>query len=533
MRAEIRKYDGTPTIVIYYRSLFEPLNQRDWAGTLCGGRYELAFQIMDRFLKRLTQLGAKLVFFGTGPSRRADRITKDSNRKYHEYWLKIVDLVDKGTEIDKICKGHIPDNTNYPVKLLAKRYGQFRVPTEGDCKKEMVAYAQSVGALAIISNNSDFMIFEGSWRFWCSKRIDFEKLTAEEFDRSAVRQHLGLQTIQQMAILSTLASGNVFLRSEETFSFLAGHSNSPEGKLGSVAEFVRRPHDDVLVDIFGLAANAGDLRERFQKGLDFYGTEGSLSDGLDLNLFKEQDFHKMWTGFPIEIIDCRVELRHDGPSYLTLSIRLLLRAAAIIGYHRQPKHTDHEFLLFKKHDSDYTEEIHPLTFPQHVVPPTLEAMFSEDPATRVNLADTKLQLYSWIISDSLDHRQLASIPPKLMPTVAAIYLLAEAQLIDLFEADLLLEVAYQIAFQAYDMFRIRYPKRLDPRAFRVALFYATICRYTTKALTAVGLDTCQYPGYPLFDGVLFHNLYRKWARGLGEIETIEQWRIYADIFVEP
>ncbi|KAL9704614.1 hypothetical protein quinque_008132 [Culex quinquefasciatus] len=446
---------------------------------------------MDRFLKRLTQLGAKLVFFGTGPSRRADRITKDSNRKYHEYWLKIVDLVDKGTEIDKICKGHIPDNTNYPVKLLAKRYGQFRVPTEGDCKKEMVAYAQSVGALAIISNNSDFMIFEGSWRFWCSKRIDFEKLTAEEFDRSAVRQHLGLQTIQQMAILSTLASGNVFLRSEETFSFLAGHSNSPEGKLGSVAEFVRRPHDDVLVDIFGLAANAGDLRERFQKGLDFYGTEGSLSDGLDLNLFKEQDFHKMWTGFPIEIIDCR------------------------------------------KHDSDYTEEIHPLTFPQHVVPPTLEAMFSEDPATRVNLADTKLQLYSWIISDSLDHRQLASIPPKLMPTVAAIYLLAEAQLIDLFEADLLLEVAYQIAFQAYDMFRIRYPKRLDPRAFRVALFYATICRYTTKALTAVGLDTCQYPGYPLFDGVLFHNLYRKWARGLGEIETIEQWRIYADIFVEP
>lgn len=221
--------------------------------------------------------------------------------------------------------------------------------------------------------------------------------------------------------------------------------------------------------------------------------------------------------------------KRDGPGYLNLSVRILLRTAAIVAFHRQPKRVDLDIRVLKRHEADYNEENHLLMFPQHVVPPTLEEMFSKDPDIRAILTDTKLQLYCWIISDSLDHHRLAKIPPKLMPTVATIYLLCQARLIELFEADVLLQVAYEIAFQQYDMFRVRYPQRLDPRSFRLARFYAATCQHTTKALAAVGLDTREYPGYPLFDGVLFHNLYAKWARGEGETAAIVQWRIYREV----
>uniref|UniRef100_A0A8D8ETF2 Constitutive coactivator of peroxisome proliferator-activated receptor gamma n=1 Tax=Culex pipiens TaxID=7175 RepID=A0A8D8ETF2_CULPI len=550
IRNEIRncESDSTPaTLVIDFRALFEPLCNPDLGGILCGGRYELVYQLLERFLSRLRQLEATLVFFNDGPvknSRKLASWAENQNQKYDKE-LRIIDAVDNGDDVRTLAKRFrwdIPNNTQYPVKILAKRYGEFRVSLTGDMKKEMVAYANSVNALAIVTNNTDLLILGGGWRFWSSKDLNFENLTTREFSRSALRSHLGLEDSGKLALFATLGSSNGFLQSEELESFATRYLVNYETKFYDLADFVKRPHENLLEEIFGAMADEGDLRERFQESLDYYETEyleqeQPLLEDPTLEFLKNHGkafLHKMWIGFPIHFAPVFIDFRDDGfgSEYPNLSRKIILREAAVVVYHRrdQPEHTSRKLIHRTSHEEGYAERTYELEFPQHVEPPTLQEMLSTDPETQKNLAATKLKLYCWIISDSLDPRQLDAIPPKLMPTVATIYFLVEHQVVEPFEADLLLQVAYEVVFKKYDLINIRYPQYLDGRAFRVAFLYNAISKHVLKALNVVGLNAQEYPVYPQFDGVRFHNLYRKWARGERDLEQIQQWRIYENAF---
>lgn len=253
-----------------------------------------------------------------------------------------------------------------------------------------------------------------------------------------------------------------------------------------------------------------------------------------LNFLKERGkafLFKMWTGVISHYALTLIDLRDDGfgAEYPTLSLKLILREAAIAVYHCRDR-SSRVFVTKTSHTNGYAERTYALEFPQHVEPPTPQDIYSTDSAIHAKFADTKLKLYCWIISDNLDHRQLDAIPPKLMPTVATLYFLIEHQVFELFEADLLLYVAYEVVFKKYDMINIRYPKKLDGRAFRVAFLYNAISQHVIKSLNVAGLDGLGYPEYPQFDGVRFHNLYRDWSRGDRNLEQIQPWRIYANIF---
>ncbi|XP_038115682.1 constitutive coactivator of peroxisome proliferator-activated receptor gamma [Culex quinquefasciatus] len=545
IRNEIRKFKSTasPTTLVFdFQSLYESSCRPDLSGVLCGGRYELVFQLVERFLQQLQQLGVKLVFFNDGVFKKSKNFavwTARHNAAY-ERELQIIDSVDNGDDLRTLVskyRRNIPVNTQYPLKSLAKQYGDFRLSVTGETKKEMVAYANSVNALAIISNNSDMMIFRGIWRFWSSKDLSFEKLTTREFSRSALRTHLGLDE-KQLALFATLASNNGFIPSEELVSFRRRHLIN-QNEFQEMAEFVRKPHSDLVVEIFGPSANEDVIRNGFQKSLDYYGAdfieqEQASSEDPMLNFFKECGkafLYKLWTGVTSHYALTLIDLRDDGygAEYPTLSLKIILREAAIAVYHCRDR-SSRVFITKTAHTNGYAEQTCALEFPQHVEPPTLQELLSTDPAVHAKLADTKLKLYCWIISDNLDHRQLDAIPPKLMPTVATLYFLIEHQVFELFEADLLLYVAYEVVFKKYDMINIRYPKKLDGRAFRVAFLYNAISQHVLRSLNVAGLDGLGYPEYPQFDGVRFHNLYRDWSRGDRNLEQIQPWRIYANIF---
>lgn len=541
-----RKPCTTTTLVMDFQSLFEPACRPDLAGVLCGGRYELAYGVFEAFLKRLDELRVRVVFFNDGifKKRKDQELWNVRHGKNYEREIEVMEDVDRGVDLQTLVKQHywkIPCDTLYPLKVLAKRYGEFRIAVAGETKKEMVAYANSVNALAIVSNNSDLMIFRGGWRFWSSKDLNFAKLTTREFNRVALRRHLGLDEAQ-LARFATLASNNGFIRGEELEAFNRRHSFNPY-ELQVLAGFVRKPHSNLLVEAFGPQATEGDLEERFQKSLDYYGSdtieqEQPQSDDPMLEFFKDLGktfLFKTWNGIPCNYAFSFIDLRDDGfgSEFPNLLKKILLREAGILLYHRRndPEHQTRKLILKPSHEAPYAEQTIDLEFPTHLNPPTLEDLLSPNPETHANLTDTKLQLYAWIISDTLTHDQLKSVPPKLMPTLATIYFLVEHQLIELFEADLLLQVAQDIVTKSYNLQNIQYPKHLDPRAFRLAFLYRGVGQQVLKALNVVGLDSWQqYPTYPQFDGVRFHGLYRKWAGGERDLRKIEQWRIYKDIF---
>lgn len=246
--------------------------------------------------------------------------------------------------------------------------------------------------------------------------------------------------------------------------------------------------------------------------------------------------YKTWTGIPTNYAISLIDLRDDGfgSEFPHLLKRILLREAGIVVYHRRthPDHQSRKFILKLSHAEPYSEQIYDLEFPTHLNPPTLQELLSTNPGTHAKLADLKLQLYAWLISDTLTHTQLKKLPPTLMPTVAIIYFLVEHQLIELFEADLLLQVAHDVTNKSFNAHTIPYPVTLDPRAFRVAFLYRGVGQQVLKALNVVGLESWnRYPTYPQFDGVRFHSLYAEWARGVQwNVEKIKKWRIYANIF---
>lgn len=546
IRSEIRSAKTSTTLVLDLQSLYEPACQSDLAGLLCGGRYELAFQIVEGFLRELEKLKVRMVFFNEGVFKksRSQGVWYARYDRNYERELRIIDDVDKGVELGALVARHygkIPCDYMYPLKILAKRYGEIRYAVAGETKKEMVAYANSVNALAIVSNNSDLMIFRGGWRFWSSKDLNFQKLTTREFNRIALRATLGLDE-SQLALFATFASNNGFIKSDELDTFNRRHSFNPYNPR-VLAEFVRKPRTDLLVEAFGPAASGGDLQKRFQKSLEFYGSdhiqqEQNLSDEPMLEFLNKHGkpfLCKIWIGYPSNYALSFIDLRNDGfgSEYPNLSRKINLREAAIAVYHRRdhPDHQSRKLIHKTSHEERYTEKTYKLVFPTHLNPPTLQDLLSIDPNIHAKLSDTKLQLYAWIISDSLTYNQLKQIPPKLMPTLATIYFLVEHQVIELFEADLLLQVAHDVINKSFNLGSIQYPKNLNPRAFRVAFLYRGIGQQVLKALNVVGLESWQeYPTYPQFDGVWFHNLYNKWAGGERNLEQIKQWRIYENIF---
>lgn len=219
-----------------------------------------------------------------------------------------------------------------------------------------------------------------------------------------------------------------------------------------------------------------------------------------------------------------------GEQYPRLTIRIISRMAGIVLYHQQKQKNVSKINLVVKrfHKEPYDFHSVAVNFPQHIVPPELHILLrSEQPST--DLEDIKLKLYCWIASDKLDHRSLQPVPAIFRPTVLTLYFLRENRVLQLFEADLFLQVAYDVEYSNYDIDNIQYPTRLDSRAFRLVFLYQKIYKHFATSFNLVGLGGDNFSNSPKFDGVLFHNRYSEWSRQKGNVEQIKQWRIYETI----
>ncbi|XP_039432311.1 uncharacterized protein LOC120415013 [Culex pipiens pallens] len=556
---EIRRYYSTcrsqnppgPTLVIDLMSLYRPIGNTDVPGSMCGGRYTLIYQRLDRFFGKLRELGANLVFYYDGPVQE-DKFSTWYERQKNKYaiGIKILDAVDKGINLETLMnrfQRDFPGNTMYPVKEVAKKHGQIITAIANECDKELVQYANSVNALAIISNDTDFLIYKGFWQYWSCKDMNFETLTTKAYNRVALIKHLGLG-FKHMPLLATLG-GNDVIHYDEVKQF-HGTLGRPGSKFHDLARFVEQfripvsEHDlkKVVAWVFGENAVDDQLLQRFRNSLDLYDldkrnpTPTSQSDQtLNVLLTMLNTFmYQIWIGHPVNVTSLITDLRAHkiGWQYPQLAVRLVKRQSGLVLYHRQMlTGSSHLRVVMKmSHEEDFALHEHQAEFPEHIRIPPLLDLLSKQPDIWASLFETKLALYCWIASDSLDFRQLTPIPSILHPTVLTLYFLMENAVLHLFEADLLLQIACEVAFERCDLERVQYPRhRFNPRAFRIAFLYPKVYSHMAKTITLVGLDGEDYRDCHQFDGVLFHNRYEEWAQQKGDLEDIRQWRIYAHL----
>ncbi|XP_055608357.1 uncharacterized protein LOC129755755 [Uranotaenia lowii] len=557
MEREIRSYAEAhngmkPIIVFDLMALYRPFTFADLPGFLCGIRFNWSYRYMERFFQRLKEAGAELVFFYDGPVQemKYDTWIQRQDEKYAKM-IEIFDSIDQQISVKEILKrfgARLPSCTFLPLVKLAKKHGNVHVTFSQECDQALAIYASQVKALAIVSNDTDFLIFKGFWRYWSSD-INFETLTTYEYNRPLVVRTLGL-TFYQMRLLATLG-GNDIVHYEEVLEFHQKIAPNYK-KFHAIAQFVRDRNYQLnnykdpsvfrtlLDDVFDRQQLNEDLIKRFRQSLDFYDTESpppciNPSNDAIINLLLQEEntfAYQIMTNHPYNVTTFFTDMRDTnvGGRFVDLVIPIHARKAGIIIYHRQAERDNTIKLVAKlSHNASHSLQTVPIQFPDRITVPPLLDLYSKRDDIQKSLVNTKWQLFSWICSDRLDPSLLTPIPDVLRPTVVALFYLMEKNIIQLFEADLLLQISYDVTFKTYDIDEVQYPDVLEERPFRLTFLWCKIYSYFSKALRVVGLNN-ENPLTP-FDGVLFHSLYGSWQKQTKLSEQVKPWRIYERLFL--
>lgn len=182
---------------------------------------------------------------------------------------------------------------DFNLKKLVRRFGDFHV-TYVRHNQEIAKYANQHAdeALAVITNDTDFMAFEGEFQYWRANGINYRELTCYRYCKHKLHDKLGLN-FYQMQLLSALCGSNFlpFYVIQEWIKSLIDSHDDPKyrGKINNVALYVKRQPIELVNNKpkFNLDSISRDVF-----GDDYTPAQiNSIANGLacyDLN-FKDED----------------------------------------------------------------------------------------------------------------------------------------------------------------------------------------------------------------------------------------------------
>ncbi|XP_050079018.1 uncharacterized protein LOC126565853 [Anopheles maculipalpis] len=551
MEREIRNAKQTPEapplVVIDLMAMYN-LFCSDVRGLLCGSQYRRVERTANEFFQRLTDAGAELVFFYDGKLQvnKYETWTTRQNEKYYRM-LDIVDAINARMPLEKVAaqfEHNMPSNTCLKLRRVARRHGKVFIVTDKECDQALAMYATKHGALAVITHDTDFLIFEGKWQLWHANRINVETLVTQAFNRQALLRTLGLQW-QQLAVWATLA-GTDFFKYDELEPFL-NDLGPHHRKFYKLADYVRSlaitkeleatTINGILGRVYKNRHMPTEAFEWFRQSVAFYQIDPTTSDTsaaenpFDFLLEVEQCFaHTVLTGSPFNCTLFFFDYRsNEFGNYYAIIEPMIARIGGILLYHYSNERNHMTVVVKRNHEESHTFVTLPVTFPYDFEPPEVKDLVSKDANLLSSLLQRKLQLLRWVVSEDLyEQQQFNDIPPALLLTVLTLYRLRQTGAVHMFEADLLLLIAHQDTHKLFDPVAEPYPQRLISRAFRLGFLFQKVYTHLARFAKAVGLSQAYRPAAP-YDGLRFHNMYRVWTSMRVEphhIEPIAEWRLY-------
>lgn len=236
--------DIVPQILIDLREVPHVFMQSDEMGQILGGRFDQYNKAMLKFLEKFAETNAKLVFFAAG-KKYTDDLEKfilkreEAYEHYTDLWDKIKDESNLQNLLDKSKRVYwsfgMTPSFNYNLDKVVRKYGDFHV-NYVQHNQEIARYAKkhSDEVLAVITNDTDFMAFEGDFQFWRANGIDVDAMTCVRYCRRTLCDELDLN-FHQIQMLSALG-GSQFLPYPEIQHFLntLDSSKNNPGKFGKI-----------------------------------------------------------------------------------------------------------------------------------------------------------------------------------------------------------------------------------------------------------------------------------------------------------
>ncbi|XP_055309988.1 uncharacterized protein LOC129573498 [Sitodiplosis mosellana] len=560
IRREVNKWKRThrgqePILVMDFLSVSNGIVGQFKDQFVYGGRHRHIQEYLKSLLLKFLQIGCRLVFF----SDYNIQVGKQGEwlRRRNLEFKKCTDLYDwigDGKTPEEMCK--MPriyrlalKSLCYEMELIAQIFGEMNYTIKHECDLEILRYAKQNNAMAIVSCDTDFLMFDGSWRLWSSDDIKIKSgnLVTCEYNKTAIETICSL-TKKQLPLLATLI-GNDFTKAHRN-SLNAFHRTlgEPEDKVKNVARFIRQLDRNELtdIDIAEIFGNAFDeIRVLIEKSLESYKIDDDstaiITDPIAMKLLGTLSYPAYMTIMgPIHGINMNFyDMRGcgEGVSLSKLSIGWLQRKIGLLRKQNNDESFTFTLLAKKSLDEDYAASEEKPIYPEFSVPP-LDDLYLNN--TDLDIIEFRYKILGWImgIPDEII-RELKHLR-KFSAKRATLYVLVKNGLIDVCEADCILYTEVRSLEDSRK--RVKYPTKINPNHIRVAQIYNISFTNVRQNFEIAGLlplrhfertDIGMAEIVSQFDGIYFQNLMEK-VTHMNHNERdeffslIKNYRIYAD-----
>lgn len=388
---------------------------------LCSGCFDFYHYHLSQIFSALGS-HCELVFMMDGFVQMESKFStwrKRQNEKYKESMTLINDIYQQRTLNEIVRKhGRIYANTMLNViEHVAIKFGTLKYAIKSECDQEIAQFAaQQWRTLAVFSDDSDFLIFGGRWRYFSMKYFDSTSYRSMEYNRYALKSFLGLSDFQ-MSIFATCLGNDIL-----SFKSLKSFHSKFQDKVFDIANFIRnnikdmKTHTDVLeylvIVMFGVDNDY--YKEIINKSINSYYINYNVINQEGQFDFLLKD-HMLFTrnvlsGAPFNISLVFYDLNEYPKSLYDISIELFQRQAGVA--FAQARINPFPLRIYSKrsHTESYKMYIvDPIIPPFEVLP--LNEMQSED----YYYDNLRFKLLAWTVCwDKLSSFNLLQIPRRFM-----------------------------------------------------------------------------------------------------------------------
>lgn len=243
----------------------------DKVDMLCGGRHQFYREKFEDLLRKLSKV-ANLIFFEDGPLmvEKRDTFISRQDERYLRM-IRVFNKIDNGVPLARLSSSpNLPRLSTFVemMERAARKFGRLILAISVECDTELARYANdNPSVLAVLAEDSDFLIFAGKWQYWSVEHFNADTLETCEYSREALRTFLDV-TDQQLTIVATLAGNDVLLHQKLHSFHKRNHiADFNKQKFPWLAKYVKENLSSVpagqLVDV--LARNALDTNNRETK----------------------------------------------------------------------------------------------------------------------------------------------------------------------------------------------------------------------------------------------------------------------------
>ncbi|XP_031621007.1 uncharacterized protein LOC116339323 [Contarinia nasturtii] len=542
-----------PIIAIDFKNLVYAISTSE-ESDICGGRHKETLKLWEDLLEALKKLDCKFIFFADSitPMWKVGEWMQRRDEDFDKY-KKLYELIKKGTSLE-VIPGKIYNlksliATYYEMLQKAREYGDFPYSACNDNDSEIAYYAKENEVFAVISNDSDFLIYDGPWKLWSIK--DFNnaiRLEATEYNRDSLLEKLQLPR-HKMPLWATLV-GNDYTKKDENLkrfhvqlSRKYNHGVGDRQLFGSIVKYMNTLNfgpkaldfniTQVARSVFG--SDHRRYVELIKNSVDSY----NIDNPLDVNMINDPIGKKIYqsknpiyqsykaliypiVGISLPYYDMRG--RRPGGIFTDLIVQYTNRKKGILLMETRPE--TYTLLAKKEANQHFERSEEKIIYPDFTIPPLHQLYLGNTSVVDSEIIGTRWKIFQFIMMFSEeDVKKVKALDKQFRLIGTVLYVLVKKRLLSVEEADGILYTEHRV-YDGTD--NNRKPVKVVDEHIRSAHIYVKAFDCVRENFAVAGLLS-QIQEKLLFNGVFFQQIIHNMSDAFRHkyMNSLQKYRIYA------